>query len=111
MSCDDIQVDDTGALVPWKVEAGRPLIYRILKTNSPVSLAGVEFVGQVRSERAPTADLLAELVADDASASSGLVLLNGDAVDAETTGWFEVWKDGQPFIQGPFASVFGSMAE
>ena len=112
------EIRNVAPIVPWTVQRGDDWVYPVTKTNSPVSMSGWTWLGQIRAAEGRAETLTATFDQDVSAASSGTVTFSvSDTVtDAITAGtyWYElqVTKSGvtTTFVRGPL-TVLGDTAD
>ena len=100
-------IDNSAPVVPWSEDRGDDWVYPILKTNSPVSMSGWTWLGQIRSARGRSSTLVATMTQDVSAASSGTVVLSVPNATTETIAAGEYWYEIQKTVSGIVTTFVG----
>lgn len=89
-------IDNTAAVIEWRVTRGDDWSLPFVKTNSPVSMAGWTWLAQVKPSASRTETQTVALTADTTDAVTGTVLFevantSTDAIAAGTY-WYEIQR-------------------
>ena len=111
-------IDNSAPVVPWTVHRGDDWVYPVTKTNSPVSMSGWTWLGQIRAAEGRAETLTATFDQDVSAASSGTVTFSVADTVADTivagTYWYEIQKTVSgvvsTFVRGPLY-VLGDTAD
>ena len=91
-----VMIDNTAAVIEWRVTRGDDWSLPLVKKNSPVSMSGWTWLAQVKPSASRTETAAVALTADTTNASSGAVLFTvaNTLTDAITAGtyWYEIQR-------------------
>ena len=108
-----VTIDNTAAVIEWRVTRGDDWSLPVVKTNSPVSMSGWTWLARIKPSASRTETATATLTPDTTNASSGTVVFEvasstTDGIAAGTY-WYEIQRttggEVKTLICGPLIVV------